>query len=130
LRATATITTHGGQVFALAFDHEGRRLATGHQDGSVRLWDAATGHALRTLRGHERALVWIGFAADDRTLLSTAEDGTVRAWDATRDSDVRRLGEPPHRSFDKGVSTAHSRAVAVDPSGELVAAATWNGRVL
>ncbi|MGH3888567.1 MAG: WD40 repeat domain-containing protein [Pseudonocardiaceae bacterium] len=68
IRAIATI--HGGDI-----------LATGHADGVVRLWDPATGTALRTLEGHSG---WVRALAADPGggwLASAGADGVVRLWD-------------------------------------------------
>ena len=45
-----TLQAHGGAVLGLAFDAEQRLLASGGEDGVVRLWDAESGACLRTLR--------------------------------------------------------------------------------
>ena len=43
---------HVGQVKAVAFTQDGKRLATGGEDRVVRIWDAATGRQLTLLKGH------------------------------------------------------------------------------
>jgi WD40 repeat protein len=48
----------------------------------VRIWDAATGRQLRTLRGHSEAVYGVAYSPDGAALASTSYDDTVRIWDA------------------------------------------------
>src|SRR5262249_28581557 len=43
---------HADQVRCMAYSADGKRLASGSNDRTVRVWDTATGRQLLTLRGH------------------------------------------------------------------------------
>ncbi len=84
--AERILAGHGQGVSALAFDPEGRWLATGGQDGSVRLWDLAgdgpAGTAAFAWQAHEAGTNALAFNPDDpRWLASGGTDGAVRLWD-------------------------------------------------
>src|SRR5262249_34318881 len=60
---------------------DGKTLACGLSDGTVKLWDVTAGKELARLEGH-RGRVWaIAFSPDGKTLASGAWDGTIKLWD-------------------------------------------------
>ena len=78
--ALFTLEGHGGGVNSVCFSPDGRQLASGSADSTVRLWDAATGACVKPLEGHG-GLVWsVCFSPDGRQVASGSDDRTVRVW--------------------------------------------------
>jgi WD40 repeat protein len=79
--AFQTLEGHQDSVWAIAFSHDCKQLASASDDKTVRLWDPATGAALQTLEGHWDWVTAITFSQDGRLLASASFDKTVRLWD-------------------------------------------------
>ena len=94
-------------VFCLVALPDGR-LASGHRDKIVRVWDLCSGACALTLSGHAHVVTCLAILPDGH-LASGSHDGTVRVWDVRSGSCILTL-------------SGHSRAVhklAVLPDGRL-----------
>ncbi|WAO93526.1 Hypothetical protein NCS54_01107600 [Fusarium falciforme] len=86
-----TLEGHGDSVRSVAFSADGRRLASGSVDETVKVWDAATGACVQTLEGHGSWVFSVAFSADSRRLASGSDDETVKVWDAATGACVQTL---------------------------------------
>ncbi|CAN5468197.1 hypothetical protein BH10PLA2_BH10PLA2_33330 [soil metagenome] len=76
-----TCQGHLAEISSVAFSPDGKQLATGSFDHSVRLWDATNGKAIRTFAGHQDLVLGVTFRSDGKQLASASSDKTARIWD-------------------------------------------------
>jgi WD40 repeat protein len=82
---------HADTVFGLCFSPDGTKLATGAADRQVKIWDAATGKALKTVEGHTHHVLDVGWRADGKVLASAGADNAVKIWDAATGEQLRSI---------------------------------------
>lgn len=106
---------HAVTMDCLAYSPDGQTLATGSADGRVKLWNAQAGLCFVTFSEHTAAVSAVAFTKNGKVVVSASADGTVRAFDLLRYRNFRIMTTPTPVQF---------QSLAVDPTGELIAAGT------
>src|SRR5215471_17229623 len=71
----------GACAYSVAISPDGKTVAVGLQDSTVKLWNMATGEAQATLKGHTDAVWTVAFSPSGKVLASGSEDATIRIWE-------------------------------------------------
>jgi WD40 repeat protein len=117
-----TFEGHTKEVAGIAFSRDGKRLASASHDGTVRIWDAATGAELHTLRGHGDYYVQgVAFSPDGKWLASAGWDQRVVLWNVASGERARTLKAGGGGEFAGSVAFSPDSKWLV-AAGELVAA--------
>lgn len=108
-------------TWAIAFTSDGQRFLTGSGNGTLQVWDAATGNPIGpAMRGHESSIRRAVFSPDDKRIITASHDRTARVWDVATG---RTIGPPLEHS-------GPVKAIAISPDGKLILTGDGDGNAV
>ena len=107
---------HAYGMRCMAYSPDGVVVATGGEDGSIKLWNTSSGFCYCTLKSHTAPVTACTFA-NSSVIMSSSLDGTVRAHDLNRYRNFKTYTAPSPCQF---------TTIAVDPAGEVLVAGTMD----
>ena len=111
-----TFKGHSDAIASIAFSPDGKRLASGSKDKTIKLWDTVTGKELLTFKGHSLAVLSVAFSPDGKRLASGSKDKTIKLWDTVTGKELLTL-----KGHSKRVAS-----VAFSPDGKHLASGSYD----
>src|SRR5581483_3563807 len=111
---------HKDWVNSVAVSPNGKWVASGSDDETVKIWDLETGSCRATLEGHTQEVNCVAITPDGKRILSSSTDRTIRVWDAAT--------ARPLVAFDGHKEKVWS--VAVLPGGQQALSGGWDNQLL
>lgn len=121
-RCSSTLPGHAESILSASFSADGRLLATGSGDHSVRLWDPNTELPKATLKAHRDWVLCIAWSACGRYLLSGGKDGLVAVWAPPQAEAVKTI-----RAHNKWVNALAWAPLHTDPEQGRFCSASKDG---
>jgi len=102
---------HDKAVSAITFSPDGKFVASGSYDNTLKLWNAENGQLVRTFEGHGKGVLSVAFSPDGKSIASGSDDNTLKLWNAETGQLLRTV-----EGHDKGVLS-----VTFSPDGKCIA---------
>jgi hypothetical protein len=67
-------------VRSVSFSPDGKHVASGSEDKTVKVWNVSTGECVTTLKGHSSYVISVSFSPDGTSIVSGSDDNTVKIW--------------------------------------------------
>jgi hypothetical protein len=115
-----TLQKHTNAVWSGVFSSDGQLVLSASNDGSLILWEVATGRPRHTLQRHSGAVISGVFSPDGQLVLSASDDGSLILWEVA-------TGRPRH-TFQGHTDTVTSGVFS--PDGQLVLSASNDGSLI
>ena len=116
-----TLTGHDGAVRSVSYSSDGRMLASGSDDGTVRIWNTQTGEeAISSMSSGDGKVLSIDFSDNNKWVASGTESGAVWVWNVMP-------GQASRRKLSGHSSAVNS--VAFSPDSSCLASASGDGTV-
>ena len=84
-----TVPNIPNSPYTFAFSSDGARLLSAGDEGTLKLWDVASGRLIRTFVGHANYVYSVVFSSDGSRIVSASKDKTIKLWDAATGSLLR-----------------------------------------
>ncbi len=90
-RLRKSLEGHNKSINSVSFSPDGKTLATGSYDKTIKLWNLETGKIIHTLIGHSDSVNSVSFSPDSKILATGSADKTIKLWDVETGKEIRTL---------------------------------------
>jgi WD40 repeat protein len=89
-----TLAGHTGDLTSVAWSPDGKQLASGSDDNTVKIWDLASRQNIATFTGHRNKVVSVAWSPDGEKVVSGSWDRTARVWDIATGQSIYTFEHP------------------------------------
>lgn len=114
-----TLLGHSGPVNTVVFSRDGKTIASGSDDKTVKVWQLNNGKEIRTLKGHDNWVYSVAISPNGENLVSSSKDNTVKVWDFKTGKELLTL------TGHKGLINS----VAISPDNQNIASASYDNTI-
>jgi len=116
-----TLKGHSEAISSIAFSPDGRLIASGSYDKTVRIWDVKKGRLFKNLTKHTGFVTCVVFSSGGQSLISSGgrPDNTIRLWDIKKGKVLKTLSG----------HTKHIGALVCTPDGSIIASGSCDKTV-
>ena len=114
-----TLSGHSYGVNSVSFSPDGKYLASGSSDKTIKLWDVASGICLKTLSGHSGVVYSVSFSPDGKYLASGSADKTIKLWDVASGRNLQTLRR----------HSGSVESVSFSPDGKYLASGSYDNTI-
>ncbi|NJM71303.1 MAG: protein kinase [Scytonema sp. RU_4_4] len=86
-----TLKGHSSDVNSVAFSVDGKTLASGSDDNTIKIWSLANQQQIRTFKGHSKWVWTVAFSPNGKTVASGSADKTIRLWNLETGQEIGTL---------------------------------------
>ena len=104
-------TGHSREVSSVAYSPDGKYLASGAEDNTIKIWETTSGKCLKTLEGHKQYVSAVSYSPDGQYLASGSFDRTIKIWDVVSGTCLK--------TFESG-NTSPVNSVSYSPDGKYI----------
>ena len=109
-------SVHSAIIYSVAYNPDGKYLASGSADKTIKLWEVETGRLLRTLTGHTGDICSVSYSPNGVYLASGSKDETIKLWEVKTGNCIKILTG----------HTGYVQSVTYSPDGKYLASAAWD----
>jgi len=118
-RSSREFVGHTNKANAVAWSSDGKLIASGGSDDTLRLWNAATGKQLASMKCDGRQVWSVAMSPDNRLVVAGCDNGSVRIWNVQSHEPVVTIKASEHEVW----------SVTFSPDSRHVASGTKDGKV-
>ena len=100
-------------IVSVVYNSRGTQIASGNQNGYIRIWEVGTKQLRHTLVEHQDSVSCILFSPDGSKLISGSDDRSLKIWDVASGELIKTLGRHPEKILNMWISADAKRLMTI-----------------